>query len=200
MKNLSPQSRAPENWPPCFITFRVTNQKRFPILIHAFEILKQEKLMLDKILYDDNDEQASEQKEKLVDNYHDQTVQKLEEVLFDLFDEQILAYFWRPSKQELQHHAQRWFATPVPQRLSDPALKHPWDFESMIDSVLIPGCDRRKKYERIQRRSSRFLVREKCCSSRSERTRCKTRCKKSQKRSSRRSTNGSPSREAWRVP
>ncbi|HEY4387231.1 MAG TPA: hypothetical protein VGN34_22475, partial [Ktedonobacteraceae bacterium] len=44
MKPFPPQSSGPDSWPPCFIVFRVTNQERFQIFAHSFEILKQEKL------------------------------------------------------------------------------------------------------------------------------------------------------------
>jgi hypothetical protein len=128
MKNLPPQSRGPDSWTPCFIKFRATDQERFQILIHAFEILKQEKLKYLAEIFEDDGAQEN--------NNHEQALRKLVEVLFDLFDEQALAHFWWPSKQEHQDYWQRWSATPVPQRFTDPALKTPWDFESMIDSFL----------------------------------------------------------------
>lgn len=128
MKNLPPQSRVPESWPPCFITFRATDQERFHILTHAFEILKQEKLKYFAVIFEEDGTQEND--------CHEQALRKLVEVLFDLFDEQTLAHFWWPSKQELQDYWQRWAAIPVPQRFTDPALETPWDFESMIDSFL----------------------------------------------------------------
>lgn len=98
------------------------------MLTHAFEILKQEKLKYLAEIFEDDGAQEN--------NSHEQALRKLVEVLFDLFDEQALAHFWWPSKQEHQDYWQRWSATPVPQRFTDPALNPPWDFESMIDSFL----------------------------------------------------------------
>jgi hypothetical protein len=137
MKDLSPQSSssAPGS-PSCFIKFRAIEQNRFHMLVHAFEILKQEKFKLNEILNEDNEEQANNQEEEQVNGYHEHVLRKLAEVLFDLFDQHILAHFWWPSEQERQDYWQRWWATPVPQRFADPTLQTPWNFESMIDSFL----------------------------------------------------------------
>ena len=138
MKDLSPQSSssAPGSPPSCFIKFRAIEQNRFHMLVHAFEILKQEKFKLNEILNEDNEEQANNQEEEQVNGYHEHVLRKLAEVLFDLFDQHVLAHFWWPSEQERQDHWQRWWATPVPQRFTDLTLQTPWDFESMIDSFL----------------------------------------------------------------
>lgn len=139
MQDLSPQDSAPGSSPPCFIEFRVTEQERFHILVHAFEILKQGKLKLDEILSEDDKEQASKQGEEQAKDYHERherVLQQLVGVLLDLFDQQALAHFWWPSEQELQDYWQRWWATPVPQRFTDPTLETTWGFESMIDSFL----------------------------------------------------------------
>ena len=136
MKNLSSQSSAPGRLPACFIEFRVTEQKRFHMLVQAFELLKQGKLKLDEIFSEDNEEQTSKQDEEQANDYHEHVLQQLVGVLLDLFDQQALAHFWWPSEQELQEYWQRWWATSVPQRFTDPTLKKPWGFESMIDSFL----------------------------------------------------------------
>lgn len=128
MKNFPPQSHMGEDWPPCFLKFRVTDQERFYMLTQAFETLKHEKSKyLAGLAKDDG---------TLDNSHHEQTLCKLVEVLFDLFDERALAHFWWPSKQECQDYWQRWSATPVPQRFTDPKLKTPWDFASMVDSFL----------------------------------------------------------------
>jgi hypothetical protein len=141
MQDLSPQNNASDSPPPCFIEFRAPEQERFRTLVRAFEILKQEKHKLNEILSDDDEgdddeEQGSEQKVQSTNDSHEQALRELREVFFDLFDEHVLAHFWWPSEQERQEYWQRWWATPVPQRWTDPTLKHPWDFESMIDSFL----------------------------------------------------------------
>jgi hypothetical protein len=51
-----------------------------------------------------------------------------------LFDKVALDHFWWPTPEQRQDHQRRWFSTPVPERFTDPSLKHPWDFGSMIDA------------------------------------------------------------------
>jgi len=50
------------------------------------------------------------------------------------FDERALAHFWWPTAAEAEEHARRWFATPVPERFTDPSLVTPWEFDSLIDA------------------------------------------------------------------
>lgn len=50
------------------------------------------------------------------------------------FDEDILRKFWRPSEEEVRDYARLWTETPVEQRLTEPKLRTPWDFESMIEA------------------------------------------------------------------
>ncbi len=128
MNPLPPQHHVANSWPACFIKFRVNDQARFQILAQIFEISKQEKSRYLAALFEDEEDQEND--------YQEQALRKLVESLFDLFDEQALAHFWWPSKQEQLDYVQRWQATPVPQRFTDPSLKTPWDFESMIDSLL----------------------------------------------------------------
>jgi hypothetical protein len=124
------ENRSPQNsLPPCFIAFQVTDQERFHTLVHAFEILKQEKLKQIAPMFENDAEEYNTAT-------HTQTLRSLVDILFDLFDEQALAHFWWPSKQECQDHWRRWQVTPAPQRLTDPTLNHLWDFESMIDCFL----------------------------------------------------------------
>lgn len=123
-------------WPLCFIKFRVMDQERFQLLAHAFEVLKQEKHKLTEAAFGDNEGHIPEDNEKHYDTLHEQALRKLTDSLFDLFDEQTLAHFWWPSKQEAQDYWQRWLATPKEQRFTDPALNISWDFESIIDSFL----------------------------------------------------------------
>ena len=50
------------------------------------------------------------------------------------FDDDALSHFWNPTPSELADWTRRWQATPVEQRLTDPTLQTPWDFESMIEA------------------------------------------------------------------
>jgi hypothetical protein len=52
------------------------------------------------------------------------------------FNAEELSTFWWPTDEEQQDWNRRWFATPIPQRWSDPSLKHPWDFTSMINALI----------------------------------------------------------------
>jgi hypothetical protein len=50
------------------------------------------------------------------------------------FDEVALKHFWWPTPEERLDWQLRWQSTPVDRRHTDPALKHAWDFASMIDA------------------------------------------------------------------
>jgi hypothetical protein len=50
------------------------------------------------------------------------------------FDKEAVSHFWWPTPAEREEWKRRWFSTPTPQRWTDPSLKRPWDFESMIDA------------------------------------------------------------------
>jgi hypothetical protein len=119
----------------CFFKFRVTSQERFRLLSDIFEILKQEKQKIfewyDSIPDDENDEVS--------DRLDKEGMRKRDEVaenLFVLFDDRAIAHFWWPTMQEREEQWKRWKATPIPQRFTDPALDHLWDFSSMVDSLL----------------------------------------------------------------
>lgn len=63
------------------------------------------------------------------------------------FDAQSRAAFWWPTPEEREDWTRRWFATPVPERFTDPSLVTPWDFGSMIDAFRngdydLVGCER----------------------------------------------------------
>ena len=51
------------------------------------------------------------------------------------FDDAARAHFWWPTPDELEDWQQRWFSTPVATRFTDPSLKTPWTFGSMIDAL-----------------------------------------------------------------
>ena len=51
------------------------------------------------------------------------------------FDARALGHFWWPTPAERDEWVRRWNATPTPQRWTDPTLKTPWDFDSMIESI-----------------------------------------------------------------
>ena len=128
METLPSLGDMPDGPFPCFIEFRVTDQERFHVLCQAFEILKHEKLQYLEVVFGEEDDEA--------ENNREQTLQRLVNTLFDVFDERALAHFWWPSRQELHAYVNQWQATPVPQRFTDPTLEHPWDFESMVDCFL----------------------------------------------------------------
>lgn len=50
------------------------------------------------------------------------------------FDDTALNHFWWPTPEEFADWQRRWQSTPVDQRFTDPSLKTPWDFASMIDA------------------------------------------------------------------
>lgn len=50
-------------------------------------------------------------------------------------DERARAAFWWPTPAEAEDWERRWFSTPVEQRWTDPSLKTPWVFGSLIDAV-----------------------------------------------------------------
>lgn len=50
------------------------------------------------------------------------------------FDDTALSHFWNPTPDELADWTRRWQATPVDKRFTDPTLKTPWDFPSMIEA------------------------------------------------------------------
>jgi hypothetical protein len=50
------------------------------------------------------------------------------------FDNDALSRFWNPTPDELADWTRRWEATPVEKRFTDPTLKTPWDFQSMIEA------------------------------------------------------------------
>jgi hypothetical protein len=50
-------------------------------------------------------------------------------------DEGARAAFWWPSSAEIEDWQRRWFSTPVERRSTDPSLKTPWIFASLIDAA-----------------------------------------------------------------
>ncbi len=50
-------------------------------------------------------------------------------------DERARRAFWWPTPEELADWERRWLATPVHQRWSDPSLKTPWVYGSVIEAV-----------------------------------------------------------------
>lgn len=50
------------------------------------------------------------------------------------FDKRAFEHFWWPTEPELEDWKQRYLATPVPKRFTDPSLRHPWDFLSLFDA------------------------------------------------------------------
>jgi hypothetical protein len=50
------------------------------------------------------------------------------------FDAAARSHFWWPTPDELEDWQRRWFSTPAITRFTDPSLKTPWIFDSMIDA------------------------------------------------------------------
>jgi hypothetical protein len=53
----------------------------------------------------------------------------------DILGEIVEAHFWHPTAAELRDWQTRWESTPVEQRVTDPTLATPWDFESWVDAI-----------------------------------------------------------------
>ena len=52
----------------------------------------------------------------------------------EFFPDSARSTFWWPTPRELDAWKERWFSTPTPQRWSEPSLKTPWIFGSMIEA------------------------------------------------------------------
>ena len=59
---------------------------------------------------------------------------KDERFWLNFFDERAKSYFWWPSDAEIEDWQRRWFATPLPQRWTEPSLKTGWISMSMIEA------------------------------------------------------------------
>jgi hypothetical protein len=93
---------------PCFVAFRVNNAARFDALCAAFAAIKHDK---------------------------DTGAWRAEEEWLAVFDDEALAHFWWPTKEELEAQRRRWESAPIPERLYDPELLPPsWDFLAMLDA------------------------------------------------------------------
>jgi hypothetical protein len=101
-----------------YLDFKVEDQERFISLCRVFEALRHDK---EKQLNAQDEAEAT------------QAFREDDQWLI-FFDERAQAHFWWPSQQELDTHSAQWFATPLPTRWSDPALKRPWMFFAMIDA------------------------------------------------------------------
>ena len=90
------------------VTFRLDDSTRFGMLQRVFDALRDAKT--DDAIDADNESWRS------------------------YFDEEALSHFWDPTPEELADWTRRWQATPVETRFTDPTLKTPWDFGSMIQA------------------------------------------------------------------
>lgn len=68
-------------------------------------------------------------KAKAEDDFHDDAYWE------QFLDDRARKAFWWPTSTELQEWEQRWFSTPVDRRWTDPSLKTPWMFDSLIDAA-----------------------------------------------------------------
>lgn len=53
----------------------------------------------------------------------------------EYFDATARSHFWWPTPDEVDDWRRRWFGTPVATRFTDPTLKIPWTFGSMIGAL-----------------------------------------------------------------
>lgn len=90
-----------------FVEFKIVTEERFRQLAAVFDALCRAK-------------QSGE--------WHD------DDYWLGFFDQEARLRFWWPTPEEREDWSRRWFSTPVPQRFTDPSLKTPWDFGSMIDA------------------------------------------------------------------
>ena len=93
---------------PCYVSFRIASPLQFDRLARVVSALRQDK---------ESGEFRSDDQWR------------------EYFSDEELKSFWTPSDEERADWQRRWFATPVPARFSDPSLKTPWDFGSMIDAI-----------------------------------------------------------------
>lgn len=91
----------------CFIEFKVTDKDRFKTLCRVFDEIKTDK---------------------------DADFWRNEEEWLAFFDEEARSHFWYPTEEEYNDWLRRWYATPVPQRWTDPSLETPWCFDAVFDA------------------------------------------------------------------
>ena len=101
-----------------YVEFKVNDHERFTSLCRVFDALKHDK-----------QKQLNAQHEAVTAQAFRDDDQWL-----SFFDERARSHFWWPSQQELDAHSAQLFATPLATHWSDPALKRPWMFFSMIDA------------------------------------------------------------------
>jgi hypothetical protein len=63
-----------------------------------------------------------------------------EDYWLGFFDEGAKAKFWWPTPAEAEEWRVRWFSTPLPQRWTEPSLRHGWHFSSMIEAFSNLEC------------------------------------------------------------
>ena len=90
-----------------YVEFAFLDESRFNGLQIAFERIRQAK---DKGDWED-------------DNYW-----------LQYFDDAARECFWWPTQLEIEDWQRRWFSTAVEQRFTEPSLRTPWIFGSMIDA------------------------------------------------------------------
>src|SRR5262245_18272277 len=96
-----------ENGSDFYVEFEIHSDTQFERLVAVFDALKKAK--------------ETENPPEPEDN-----------LWLSFFNAEELSTFWWPSDEERAEQTRRWYATPIPERWSDPSLRHPWDFTSMI--------------------------------------------------------------------
>jgi hypothetical protein len=90
---------------PFYVEFAIADEQRFDRLAKVFDALK-----------------AAKESDAWAD----------ESYWRRFFDTDQLAQFWSPTQAEADEHLRRWLAAPLETRSTDPSLRKPWTFMSMI--------------------------------------------------------------------
>jgi hypothetical protein len=109
---MNGDEQSEESYSNFYVEFEIHDNTQFERLIAVFSALKEAKEGESPPESDDN-------------------------LWLSFFNAEELSTFWWPTDEERAEHFSRWYATPVPQRWSDPSLKHAWDFTSMIDAFMV---------------------------------------------------------------
>lgn len=67
-----------------------------------------------------------------------------EDELSNLLGERYKTKFWWPTKEEQEEWIEKWEATPVEARHTDPSLETPWDFSSWVDAFYTAEIELKK--------------------------------------------------------
>ena len=92
----------------CYVEFKITSTEQFSRLQQIVEALR---------------------KAKEEDQFPDDEQWK------QFFSDEEISTFWWPTEKEREDWSKRWYSKPFEERISDPTLRTPWDFGSMLDAI-----------------------------------------------------------------